>query len=371
MLSYNRLTEIQKEIIRAISREKSDLFVEGPPGSGKTLISLYALQDMVKEGIGRPLILMFNYSLYGYLKSSMNELEISDNVTIATKDKFFWDLASGQNIEKKGEGSYNERYEYLLQQLLKCEFEKSYKVTVIDEVQDLKPLEWELIKRISERITSLGDFDQSVYETNLNKDKIGGNGIMRQLNTIFRFHTGIAKLASLFSIKNENLEAKVTNVIQTQPTIIETDVSNEFKKISEILESKKELQKSVGVIAPDRANLQNLANYLKNQDIDHHYFTDNKDFKNHNFTSSTPLLITSQSSKGLEFETVIIFGFNKDTNMMKLLTGTRQLKNILYVSITRTNSSLFIIRRPDSIPEILNVTIESENEDNAEDIDWF
>src|SRR5690625_2942564 len=90
---YPQLSEEQKGIITRISREQSDLFVEGPPGSGKTVISLYTLRDMIREGASNPLLLMYNHSLYGYLRTSLEQLEISENITIATKDKFFWDLA--------------------------------------------------------------------------------------------------------------------------------------------------------------------------------------------------------------------------------------------------------------------------------------
>ena len=159
LIPYNRLSEEQKGIVRRISREQKNLFVEGPPGSGKTLISLYTLRDMVEEGAIRPLLLMYNHSLYGYLRTAMQELEISDNITIATKDKFFWDLASLNNIDRNQGGSYDAKYDYLLTKLLQCNLVKTYDVTVVDEVQDLNPKEWLLIKRISKRITSLGDFN--------------------------------------------------------------------------------------------------------------------------------------------------------------------------------------------------------------------
>ena len=58
LVPYNKLSDDQKLIIRKVSREDKNLFVEGPPGSGKTLISLYTLKDMVRSQAIKPLLLM-------------------------------------------------------------------------------------------------------------------------------------------------------------------------------------------------------------------------------------------------------------------------------------------------------------------------
>ena len=75
-------------------------------------------------------------------------------------------------------------------------------MTVVDEVQDLSSKEWTLVKRLSKRITSLGDFNQGIYETNLTKNEIVGQGASERLDKIFRFHSNIAKLCSAI-LKNE------------------------------------------------------------------------------------------------------------------------------------------------------------------------
>src|SRR5690554_5969745 len=113
LIPYNRLSEQQKGVIRRVSRESGNLFVEGPPGSGKTLISLYTLRDMVQNSNVRPLVMMYNHSLYGYLSSALNSLGIRDNLTLSTKDKFFWDMADDRNIYPPNQdANYSEKYNY-------------------------------------------------------------------------------------------------------------------------------------------------------------------------------------------------------------------------------------------------------------------
>ena len=371
LIPYNRLSEEQKGIVRRISREEKNLFVEGPPGSGKTLISLYTLRDMVEEGTVRPLLLMYNHSLYGYLTTAMQELEISDNITIATKDKFFWDLAYQNSIDRKQGGSYGQKYDYLLTKLLECTLTTIYDVTVVDEVQDLSPKEWVLIKRLSKRITSLGDFNQGIYETKLTKDEIVGQGMMEKLTKIFRFHKNIAKIAALFSRTNDDLEAKVTKLSQTQPQLIQVDKSQEFSEIKKILNSLKNMRQRIGIISPDRDVLDELSTYLTNQAVEFNYYQKNRDLRDHDFTSTVPLLISSYSAKGLEFEHVILFGFNKSSSMVLKLRNENRLKDILYVSITRTNANLYIMKTPDTISELTNINLFENIPPIQSGDDWF
>lgn len=370
LIPYNRLSEEQKGIVRRISREQQNLFVEGPPGSGKTLISLYTLRDMVEEGTIRPLLLMYNHSLFGYLRTAMRELEISDNITIATKDKFFWNLATENGITHNG-GSYEEKYDVLLSKLLGCNLRRSYDVTVVDEVQDLNPKEWLLVKRLSKRITSLGDFNQGIYETKLTKNEIVGQGLMERLTKIFRFHKNIAKIAALFSRSNDNLEAKVTKLSQTQPQIIQVDKSQEYPKIKEILNSLKNMRQRIGVISPDKDLLKDLSIYLSNQSVDFNYYQKNQDLREHDFTSTVPLLISSYSAKGLEFEHVILFGFNNSSSMVLKLKNENRLKDVLYVSITRTNANLYIIKTSDTISELSNINLFNNTTPTQVNDDWF
>ena len=362
LIPYNQLSEEQKGVIRRISRESGNLFVEGPPGSGKTLISLYTLSDMVKETNVRPLLMMYNHSLFGFLSSALYSLGIRDNLTIETKDAFFWKMAKSRGIYPPNKKApYQEKYTYILKKLSEASVEKEYTITLVDEVQDLMPEEWEIIKRMSHRILTLGDFDQGLYKTNLSRDSVKGYGIFEALSKIFRFHKNIAKLARTFSTKNEDLEAKVSNDSPTQPKLIDVTKSLEFEKIAEVLNEIKTYRKRIGIICPTNTRLKQLAAYLKSENIDHKHYSENKELRSHDFTSTTPLLLTSFSAKGLEFEHVILFGFDNSNDFVTELRTTGKLKSVIYVGITRTNSNLYIIRTEDTIQEIKDLKVENES----------
>ena len=80
--------------------------------------------------------------------------------------------------------------------------------------------------------------------------------------------------------------------------------------------------------------------------------------RTHDFNDITPLLITSFSAKGLEFENVILFGFDNDSSMIDKLQRENRLNDVIYVSITRTNTNLFIVRTPRTIKEINDIVVE-------------
>ena len=361
LIPYQQLSEEQKGVIRDISRETGNLFVEGPPGSGKTLISLYTLRDMVRETSIRPLLMMYNHSLFGYLSSALKELGIQDNLTIVTKDKFFWDKAANHGIRPPDfNANYDEKYSYLLNQLKNQTLAKDYDVTVVDEVQDLKLEEWELIKRMSKKVLTLGDFNQGVYTSNISRDSVSSYGIFKALTKIFRFHKNIAKFARQFSKNNEDLEAKVAKDSKVQPKLIDTNGIQEYEKIAEILTEIKGFRKRIGVICPDNSELKLLSIYLLNNGVEYNFYPSNKDLRTHDFSSTIPLLISSFSSKGLEFEHVILFGFNENSSMITKLRAENKLKDVIYVSITRTNSNLYIVRTNNTIQELKNLTVQED-----------
>lgn len=370
LIPYSQLSEEQKGVIRRISRESGNLFVEGPPGSGKTLISLYTLRDIVKESNVKPLLMMYNHSLYGYLTSALKELGIQDNITIVTKDKFFWDKAASYSIRPPDySAKYDVKYNFLLDSLRNKSMSKEYDITIVDEVQDLSPEEWELIKRMSKRVLTLGDFNQGVYKTNFSRDSIKSYGVFESLSVIFRFHKNIAKIARFFSRNNEDLASKVSRDAQTQPKIIDVSENQEFSKIAEILKEIKVYRKRIGVICPDNDKLKLFASYLSTVNMEYNYFVKNTDLRTHDFTSTTPLLISSFSSKGLEFEHVILFGFDNTSSIISKLREENKLKDVIYVSITRTNSNLYIVRTPNTVKELQELKVEEESTNSEMSLD--
>ncbi|MGM0582822.1 MAG: UvrD-helicase domain-containing protein [Bacteroidota bacterium] len=366
LIPYNKLANDQKGIIRRVSRDNDNLFVEGPPGSGKTLISLYTIKDLVESQLAIPLVMIYNHSLYGYLQSSFKELGLTDNITIVTKDKFFWDLAKRNGIWADHSLSYKDKYDRLLSCLLEKQLESTWDVAIIDEVQDMSNKEWKLVKKLARKVTSMGDFNQGIYESDLKKKYVTEDSRVEQLFDVFRFHKNIAKVAENFSKKHDGLEKKVKKIEQKQVKLLDVaSLYEEKEEIINILYSLKSHRNRIGIISPNKEKLSDLHATLSSRGINAHYFQNNRDFRVHDFNSNDPLLITCYSAKGLEFENVIVFGFDQS------VTGSLgdAIDELIYVSVTRSNSGLYIIRNPETISKLKNLTIEEYPDEELESFD--
>lgn len=372
LIPYDRLSPEQQKVIRDISREDNDrsLFVQGPPGSGKTLISLYTLRNIIRERNIRLHLIMFNHSLYGFLSSALKVLGIEDSVTIETKDKYFFGLHSRESKNRYfDEENYSIKYGKILEDLQDIDFEKTIDVLLIDEVQDLNVEEWNVLKKQSSIIISLGDFDQKVYDSSLSLDDVLVISREERLSKVFRFHKNIAKLAAPFSTSKENLENMVENDSTIIPQIIEVESNKKvYDEIAEIINNIQSFEKGIAIITPQRSNLNILSEELNFRGIDHHFYTSNQSLRNHDYSSKKPLLLTSFSAKGLEFEHVILFGFEESEYMQKMRRDGSLNTNI-YVSLTRTNAHLYIINTANTIPELRNLEVEESNMEEISSLD--
>lgn len=363
LIPYERFSPQQKSTIGDIVRFDTSLNVSGPPGSGKTLISLYLVKALLDQNPNRRiLVVMFNHSLYGYLKTAFKELGVSDNITIQTKDRLFWELAKNNGLSINGAQSYDEKYTYILNNVRGIASRLRYDDIIVDEVQDLRKAEWEIFNSMTKRIISLGDFNQGVYKTDLQARDVLTTSRHYKLNRIYRFPSSIAKIASNF-VSNVNSEEVVDRIEETWPKRIVVNSIEEPLKLLELLKELENRQESKAVICPDRRQIMQLSSFLKSKGFSHFYYSKNEELREHDFTTYTTTLITSHSSKGLEFDCVILFGFNKEVVFSDL-----NLNQILYVSITRTNNNLFLVQNENTIPELVNLDLGNQEVEEFDDI---
>lgn len=360
--SYNDLSPEQKSIIQRISLNPENLYAEGPAGSGKTLISLYAIQRFIDGNLGSILFLMYNKSLYAFLKNAMEEIGVITGATINNKDSFFYYLAKNKGHIIDHGASYEKKFTEIHNFLNEKIREPEYELVVVDEIQDMKDVEFQIAKKLGKRIVALGDFAQSIYNRDLTRETLIGMGHNESLTSIFRYHRAIAELAQNFTDKN--ILPLVKNTAQVTPKIVDVAPNAEFETIGNILKEIAPQKKKVGIITPEHEKLVELHAYLKSRGINNDYYPGNDGLKEHSFKTLNPLLLTSFSAKGLEFAKIILFGF--DESICEKYRKRKKLNELIFVSITRTISDLFIIRTPNSVSELQNLTVVSSDTEEQE-----
>lgn len=357
---YLQLSSEQRELINFCTDTKENIFLEGPPWSGKSLTCLYSLQNIVEAGDVRSLFMVSNNALYGYICTALKELGIREQVKIENKDKFFWKMAGDNRISIDVNSEYVDNYDSILTNLLKEDIEESYDVIIVSEVQDYLPKEWELIKRMSQKILCYGDFRQAIYNNKVERESIIDDCIHRQLNCLNKdFETNkLMRVRDYFFKDSENV-VTAKDCFEMQP--LETDIAykaidirygDELRAIADTIKELEAEESRVAIICPNNNRFAELSFYLKSKGVEHNYYEINGDLRNHDFTSTTPLFVSIFNAEGLQFDNVILFGFDESNYIIEMKRKEDRLRIILYVGMTRARNTTYIIRSEDTVGEL-------------------
>ena len=357
---YAELSDEQKEFVNSCNDRQGNVFLEGPPWSGKSLTCLYGLQSIVKKNNTTALFMVTNNAMYGYMSMALKELGISENVTVHTKNRFFWELAGQKRISVSLNSDYHENYNSILCNLMEEEVEKKYSLIIVNEVQDYLPKEWEMIKRISEKIVCYGDFKQAIYNNKVERETILNDCIHKELS----YHYSDISTNKLIKVRNyflddsEYLEPREDIPLVQQLTIdveykaIDIKYKDELRTIAEILKALEAENSRIAIICPDNNRFTELTIYLASKGIEHCYYEINSDLRKHDFTSSKPLFLSIFNAEGLLFDNVILFGFDKENYIIQMKREENKLKNLLYVGMTRARNTTYIIRNENTVEEL-------------------
>ncbi len=359
---YPQLMEKQKELISFCINSEDHIFLEGPPWSGKSLVCLYSLQEIVKYAPVSTLFMVSNNAMYGYIRTAFTQLQLGENATIRSKNKFFWKMAGDNRISIRLNSDYHENYESILTSLLEKELEKMYDLVVVSEVQDYLPKEWELIKRIAQRVVCYGDFKQAVYSNKVGRETIIDDCVHKQLSYLCKDDTAnkLTRVRNYFFDDNEYVETIADNCLM-QPLakdvcyrVIDVKYEDELEAIADKIKVLEGENSRVAIICPNNHRFAELSFHLKSHAIAHNYYEINKDLKDHDFTATTPLFISIFNAEGLQFDNVILFGFDESNYIIEMKRKENRLKTILYVGMTRAKNTTYIIRSEDTVKELMS-----------------
>jgi|GEM_PF-1080084 len=346
------LDDSQRAVVKHIPYDDS-MFVNGPPGSGKTHVAILRLNVLLNNGYTNVLFLLYNHSMYGFLRSVFNKMNLKTSVDINTKDIFFTKVARSKGYSLSGESgcdyetSYSQRISYLLK---KSDFDR-YDIIVIDECQDFSDDEISILRKMTPKIIAVGDLDQKVYS---NAPSSYFRTIdNKKLSTIYRYGKKIARIAQAFSDSGNNLENQVSITNDTDVYRVRANNDQDgVDKICRILEAKKSTDMTVGIFTLSVSKLKTLKMALQSRGQSCFYAENNMGMRDYNFDTSEPILITPFSAKGMEFDCVILYGYDSllDWGFYK-----DKQKQIIYVSLTRTSNELYLIDQPGTHPLLRNM----------------
>jgi superfamily I DNA/RNA helicase len=352
------LDSFQKEIVK---RKWGTLHLGGVPGSGKSAIILArALYMKQKRADWKIAVVTYNRALQDQLKQDLEEfykfyhlnpqrmeIEITTFHSLALK-------LTKAHLSKKGKKEKNHFFEerlpaLLLEKLEKGEIKPLYDAILIDEYQDFKPTWLKGLKLLLKplengelNLTLAGDRLQAIYRRGIInwKEMLGldmrGKSIL--LKKSYRNNLSILRFGLNLLAQHPTLKRDVLNFYEGVKDIEGSGKNGKIELISSIGELKKRIAKlveegSVLIVVPNGEEMKRVRKLLPAS-------------LRKLFTLKTPYrytITTYHSSKGLEFDSVVMLGLDRLLKGEVMAEEDKSIRLKLgYVAITRGTNNLVI-----------------------------
>lgn len=262
-------------------------------------------------------------------------------------------------LEFENEKQRMDKYEFIdfgFQLYSKVDLVTSYDYVYIDEAQDLNQVELQLLRRIAKKgFYVCADDGQKIYRTNYTWTEVGANfrgGRTKRLTQSFRSTYEIFKFASEMqkndtTLKGDNYVAPEFDESRSgiMPTVI--DCKNVILRDAELVKRIMEYLKAnpndkVGVLCKDRIIGEKINTVLWRAGVPTFL---QKGSEKIDFGKEV-MITTLHSSKGLEFDYVIIPEFNEDTSITENEKDEEYWNNqrkLFYVAFSRARNKLDIM----------------------------
>lgn len=323
-----KFTELSREQKRAIE-EINPILVTGSPGAGKTVVSIYRLKtslDLKNE----TLLFIYNRMLGVAIKNAVQHLGLKDS-SVQTIHRFF--------INETGKWLTNydkdaTKLHELLQNL-------SYNEFIFDEGQDLHIPIYDAFSKIG-KVSIGADEAQQLYDVSTTEAKI-----LNILPDLEEYHLSenyrnsfeIFNFAKEFVPNNARANDKIMlerlkKNSSLKPQIYVSDTFNDTKElIKKVLDANK--GSNIAILVPSKHLVNEYYKVIKDDyECSQYHSGLSEEEKNETENNLQNILVTTfKSAKGMEFQTVMMLGFEQ-TNP--------DHSNQYFVGATRAKIRLFV-----------------------------
>lgn len=346
LIAENELDLEQRDFLDKLLTSSSNLWIQGFPGSGKTILLLYSAQRIRKiNPEAKILFVEFTHSLIKMLRAALHELHY-DDIEVIT----YYDFVGRV---------YTEQFDYIL-----C-----------DEVQDMPRVVLETMVKRSKRVVVAGDVNQSIWDTDpqWGKETCKPSEIVEVLNPEITALTIIHRLP-LNIIKAVHAYMPEVNIIGGRHSMMKQNVQIRLKKaknydsevaylLEKALDPTNQGGDTVGILLRTHNQIIQFANRVLEQlnkpiweEVKNKYGKPDFGKLNIHFKQNkVPIqyvanrygsfadnpdvitLTTYHSSKGLDFDTVLLPGCSNYA-----YSDSFEDRTLLMVGMTRTRKNLYI-----------------------------
>lgn len=369
LIAENELDPQQRDFLDTLVINGTHKWIEGFPGSGKTILLLYAAKRLKDKNPNTKILFVeFTHSLIKMLKAAINQLPYKD-IPVVT----YYDFVNHANV--------GVRYDYIL-----C-----------DEVQDVPRIVLETMRQYSDRVIIAGDANQSIYERDpkWNRPVCTNNDIPElfspddyKLNIIHRLTKPIIRAVNSFLPEMNILAGRHPMTKKNVQIRLWHSISQkeEAKHILKEAEETINNGSSVGILLQYHQQIITLCNFFLDIEGKEAWTTTYNQYGKPDFNSLNQYLASNEiplqyvangygdfmaeqdkivittyhSSKGLDFDSVFLPFCNANPNNFSF-----QTKTLFMVAMTRSRENLYISYTGNRMSELVRTFA---NECNY--IDW-
>ncbi len=305
------------------------LALSGGPGTGKSVVSLWRHIRNHSTGLRNSLLLTYTKTLEHYLRASASTKSVNAGNNI---DRVFWWLSRNA---------------------------KNYDEIIIDEGQDIKKDTFQRYFNYTNRVSYGADEKQIMYlsddewkelnswfqtdnrlEDNRAFGKIDLQRNFRNSKEILLFTRSVFPNVLIRKITID--EATITGLKPIMKLNLGWGMQNQVNSIVDIINTYKGDTHNIAVLIPFAKDIDNYYNLIKNG-LDENEVVTKYQHEDDEFNGLSGIHITTfRSSKGTEFDTVIIPEFHRFRAFIDHPTW-EVTENDYYVAFTRAKINLFLL----------------------------
>ena len=330
---YSSLNPQQVDMINLPTSR--NFMIKGSPGTGKTVVAIYRAAQMRNKKV---LMLVYNRPLMLYLRSAIEDMNLS-NCTVNTYHS--WMTEFYKNQFGKPAPKINQYEHNWAEILTECKNIKAvFDHVIIDEAQDFPKELLTILTKVAKNITCFIDSNQAIEA-----DKTDVVSVIEKLcveapftlEFNYRNTKEIAAVSKLYW-RQDGRFAKARRKGNRLPTMIHCDdYDDQTESICDIIRDHKD--STIGVFVNNKSlniTYDNLSYELEGE-VDVQMYK-SKGYNDIDFNSSGVKIISYGTMKGLEFDIVILAGFDR----VKTTEDVVANQNRAYVATSRARDDLYI-----------------------------
>lgn len=323
--------------------------VTGPPGTGKTIMALYRATSLYEGGYD-PLLLMHGRLLAGYTGAAARARGVED--CVATFHSWFYrwfTTTTGSNVPEVE--AYRPDWRAVQKALEGHDWVGSLPYLLVDEAQDFAPAFHAFCATVARRLTLYADQNQRISSDNATLEEIAANtGItsVHRLTRNYRNTREIAEVAAHFFVGQETGIPDLPERRGDRPVLSRhRDITGAVDAVRRWEAINPDLH--IGVFVPTTRMQDRVLAGLKGKTINEVQAYKGGSKQGVDFGRPGVVVITHQSAKGLEFDSVFI----PELQDVRLDDGGDEFRMRMYVLCSRAREHLFLSFSGEGAPAIL------------------